>query len=103
MVDLVSILNFRKVRTTVNPLRPENTSSLITEGLYSMTRNPMYLGMAIMLTGAAFIMRCLSPLPMPLVFCLVVTVMQILPEEKTLERLFGDEYRHYKRSVGRWV
>ena len=63
----------------------------------------MYLGMAIMLTGAVLIFRSLSPVVMPLVFCMVVTVMQILPEEKILEEIFGEEYRTYKLRVPRWV
>jgi len=98
-VDLLSILRFRSEETTVNPLKPENTTSLLTSGIYSVTRNPMYLGMAIMLVGAALLMRCLSPLVMPLVFCLVVTVMQILPEERALEKLFGEEYTAYKAAL----
>ena len=102
-LDLISLFNFRKAKTTVNPLRPENTTELITTGLYTITRNPMYLGMAIMLTGAALILRSLSPLIMPLIFCLVVTLVQILPEEKALEELFGEEYRNYKHRVARWI
>ena len=102
-LDLISLFNFRKAKTTVNPMRPENTSELITTGLYTITRNPMYLGMAIMLTGVALILRSLSPLIMPLIFCLVVTLVQILPEEKALEELFGEEYRNYKHRVARWI
>jgi len=87
IIDVVSILNFKSASTTINPLKPENSSSLVQRGFYSISRNPMYLGMAIMLTGAV----------------LVVTVMQILPEEKILEEIFGEEYRTYKLRVPRWV
>ena len=103
IVDLVSVLNFKSAQTTINPLRPHNTSALVTRGFYSISRNPMYLGMAIMLTGAGLILGSLSPMIMPLVFCLVVTYMQILPEEKVLQELFGQDYIDYTRRVARWV
>ena len=102
-LDLISVLYFRKAKTTINPLRPENTSSLVTGGPYQISRNPMYLGMALMLIGAALILRCLTPILMPWVFCLVVTWLQIMPEEKTLEAIFNGDYREYKNQVARWV
>jgi len=103
LIDLVSVLNFKSAATTINPLRPENTSSLVTRGFYTISRNPMYLGMAIMLTGAVLIFRSLSPVLMPVLFCIVVTFMQIIPEEKVLDELFGEEYQRYKKQVPRWV
>jgi len=101
-IDAVAILQFRKHKTTINPLKPQNSSALITNGLYRFTRNPMYLGMALLLVGAALIMRCLSPMFMPVVFCLVVTGLQILPEERILTQKFGDDFRQYRRRVRRW-
>lgn len=103
LVEILAVLSFRRAQTTINPLRPDNTTALVTEGIYSLSRNPMYLGMAIMLTGAAMIMRSLSPVFMPLVFCAVVTVMQIIPEERTLQLKFGADFENYKRAVGRWL
>ncbi len=103
LLELIALLNFRRLQTTVNPLKPENTSTLANTGVYALSRNPMYLGMAIMLVGAALILRCLTPMIMPLVFCLVVTAVQILPEEKALTKLFGEDYRNYMRAVNRWI
>ena len=102
LIEVFAILSFRREQTTINPLRPDNTTSLVTDGIYAFSRNPMYLGMAIMLTGAALIMRCLSPVIMPLIFCTIVTVMQIIPEERTLLKNFGADFDNYKMSVGRW-
>ena len=102
LIELFAVLSFRRVQTTINPLRPNNTTTLVTEGIYSVSRNPMYLGMAFILTGAALIMRCLSPTVMPLVFCAVITIMQIIPEERILQKSFGTDFDNYKRSVGRW-
>ena len=102
LLEVFAVLSFRRKKTTINPLRPENTSTLVTDGIYTMSRNPMYLGMAIILTGVALMMGCLSPLGMPLVFCIVVTLMQIIPEERSLSEIFGTDYDNYKNSVGRW-
>lgn len=101
-IDVVAILQFRKHKTTINPLKPQNSTALITNGLYRFTRNPMYLGMALLLVGAALIMRCLSPMFMPIVFCLIVTGLQILPEERILTQKFGDDFRQYRHRVRRW-
>ena len=102
LIELFAVLSFRRAQTTINPLRPDNTTALVTDGIYALSRNPMYLGMVFILTGAALIMRCLSPTIMPLVFCLVVTAMQIIPEERSLLKNFGTDYDNYKSSVGRW-
>jgi len=101
-IDVIAILQFRKRNTTINPLKPQNSSTLITNGLYRFTRNPMYLGMALLLLGVALIMRCLSPMFVPIVFCVIVTGVQILPEERILTQKFGDDFRQYRRRVRRW-
>lgn len=103
LMELFAVISFRKHKTTINPLRPANTTTLVTHGIYALSRNPMYLGMAIILTGAALMMRCLTPLVMPAVFCIVVTLVQIIPEEKTLQEKFGDEFQRYSETVGRWL
>ena len=103
VMEVVAVLSFRKLKTTINPLRPDNTTTLATKGIYTLSRNPMYLGMAIILTGTALMLRCLTPLMMPAIFCFVVTVMQILPEEKILREKFGDDYERYSETVGRWI
>lgn len=102
-LELFAVISFRRMKTTINPLRPKNTTTLVTHGIYTLSRNPMYLGMAIILTGAALILRCLTPLLMPVVFCVVVTLMQIIPEEKILREKFGDEFQRYTETVGRWL
>lgn len=103
LLELLAVMSFRRRRTTINPLRPDNTTTLVTNGIYAFSRNPMYLGMAIILTGAALMMRCLTPIVMPVVFCMIVTLMQILPEEKILRKNFGDEFERYTETVGRWI
>ena len=53
LIELFAVLSFRRAQTTINPLRPDNTTALVTDGIYALSRNPMYLGMAFILTGAA--------------------------------------------------
>ncbi len=85
------------------PLKPfEETTSLVRGGLYKVTRNPMYLGMAIVLTGSAIGLGSLGAfLFIPLFFWLIQTLF-IVQEDRILEVQFGDEYRLFKRSVRRW-
>lgn len=94
---------FRRAGTTVNPLRPEQSSSLITSGLYRCSRNPMYLGYAVALTGWVI---CLGqPLGLLVVGLFVgyVTRLQIMPEERQLAAMFPAEYALYSATVRRWI
>lgn len=92
---------FRRAGTPVVPF--ERSTALVTGGLYRFTRNPMYLGMTLLLVGVAMLWGSLGAfLPIPL-FVAVVTVRFIRGEERFLEDLFGDDYRAYKRRVRRWI
>ncbi|MED5474568.1 MAG: isoprenylcysteine carboxylmethyltransferase family protein [Candidatus Neomarinimicrobiota bacterium] len=100
---VLSINKFKKNRTTISPLRPNKTSSLITSGIYNYTRNPMYLGLLLMLISTAlFIKNFISFLIIPL-FVISINKNQILPEEQILENIFGEEYRNYTKKVKRWI
>jgi protein-S-isoprenylcysteine O-methyltransferase Ste14 len=94
---------FRRAETTVSPLDPRKTSRLVTGGIYRWSRNPMYLGLTLLLAGWAVALGSLSPLLVPPLFVLVLTRVQILPEERILRERFGDDYESYCRTVGRWI
>ena len=95
--------SFRRASTTVNPLKPETTSNLVTSGIYRFTRNPMYLGMSILLTGwAVFLGNLVALLGVP-VFMLYIGRFQIAPEERVLAKLFGKEFSDYQQQVRRWL
>ena len=102
-VALWGVIAFRVHRTTVNPLRPEQASSLVTGGIYRITRNPMYLGMAILLVGWAVALAHLGTLPLVAAFVLTLTRVQIIPEERILQAKFGTEFEAYRRRVRRWI
>lgn len=102
-IGLAGTVAFRRAKTTVNPMKPQATSSLVTTGIYKYTRNPMYMGFLFMLLGwAAFL---LSPwtLAGPLAFVLYVNRFQIKPEERALAVLFGDSFSQYAADVRRWL
>ncbi|MEZ5536152.1 MAG: isoprenylcysteine carboxylmethyltransferase family protein [Thiolinea sp.] len=103
LADLWSLGLFFRAKTTPNPMKPVSTKKLVVQGMYRISRNPMYLGMLIALTGWWIYLGSLSPLFMLPVFVWVITVQQILPEEAVLEEKFGAEYLAYKRRVRRWI
>jgi protein-S-isoprenylcysteine O-methyltransferase Ste14 len=102
-IDFSSLIGFLKSKTTINPMHPENAHSLVTSGMYHFSRNPMYLGLFFLLLGWSIYLGTLSPLLLLPVFIWVLTKMQIQPEEKILEGLFGESYVKYKQRVRRWI
>ena len=101
--DGFGLLAFRRFRTTINPLAPERSSALVTTGIYRITRNPMYVGMALLLLAWAVYLSAWLPLLGPLVFVLYITRFQILPEERILQQRFGDAFLSYTTQVRRWL
>lgn len=102
-LDLAGLLQFRRARTTVNPLKPATSKALVTSGVYRISRNPMYAGMLLLLGGwGLYLGNLLALAGLPL-FVTTLTRLQILPEERILQRLFGDEYRNYCQRVRRWL
>lgn len=101
--DVAGLLAFRASKTTVNPLAPEKASALVTGGVYRITRNPMYVGMVFFLFAWAVYLSALLPLLGPILFVLYITRFQILPEERVLQRLFGEVYTQYMGRVRRWL
>jgi protein-S-isoprenylcysteine O-methyltransferase Ste14 len=103
MFDAAGIYAFWRARTTINPLKPANTSSLVCSGVYRITRNPMYVGMLFLLTAWAVWLSCAWALPVLPLFVLYINRFQIAPEEKILAAKFGEEYADYQARVRRWL
>ena len=103
ITGISGVVTFWKARTTVNPMKPHSSSSLVIWGVYRFTRNPMYLGGLLVLTGwAIFLSNALPFLILP-AFILYINRFQIGPEEKALASLFGREFVAYKSRVRRWL
>lgn len=102
-VAVAAFVRFRQVRTTVNPNDPSRASHLVTDGVFRVSRNPMYLGLVLLLMGWAVWLGSAGPwLILPL-FVIVITVVQIIPEERALGRIFGAQYLAYRQCVARWI
>jgi len=94
---------FKRAKTTVNPFNPESTTALVTSGIYGLTRNPMYVGLSVVLLGWATFLCSGLALGGPVVFVLYISHFQIAPEERVLLAKFGAAYEEYKARVRRWV
>jgi protein-S-isoprenylcysteine O-methyltransferase Ste14 len=101
--SLVGVLAFLKARTTVNPLKPERTSALVTGSIYRITRNPMYVGFLFVLLAWAALLAAPWSLLGPIGFMVYLSRFQIMPEERVLATMFGPAYAQYKASVRRWL
>ena len=100
---VVVVIALIRARTTLNPMKPEAASSLVTGGIYRVTRNPMYVGLLFVLVAwAAFLWAPWAMLG-PILFVTYMNRFQIRPEERTLMRTFGDDYARYKIAVRRWL
>lgn len=92
---------FRRHHTSIVPVKP--TTALIIKGPFLVTRNPLYLGLVLLYTGAALWLDALWPLVLLLPLIVVIQTYVIAREERYLERTFGDEYRAYRERVRRWI
>lgn len=101
---LAGVMGFRRQATTVNPHRPQQSTALVTSGIYRLSRNPMYLGMVLLLMAWATWLGSLLALGVgPALFVLFITRFQIIPEERALQARFGNAYRWYAARVRRWL
>jgi len=95
---------FTRVKTTVNPHKPSSTTAIVTKGMYRFSRNPMYLGLVLLVAAFAFWLSSLIGLIVgPLLLAAVLTRLQIIPEERMLSEKFGAEYDAYRDRVRRWI
>ena len=100
--DLSGFFAFRERRTTINPLRPERTSAVVSQGIYRHTRNPMYVGLFCILGAWALWLANLPAFGVLPLFVAYLTRFQIIPEERILTERFGEDYTEYARMVPRW-
>lgn len=102
-VILAGVIAFKRHQTTVNPVSPQDSSSLVTSSIYRFTRNPMYLGFALLLLAWTIWLQDLFLLVLVGVFIQYLTHLQIIPEERMLNQLFGQQFQAYCQKVRRWI
>lgn len=92
---------FRRVGTNINTFGPPG--KLVTEGLFARSRNPMYLGMLVILIGVASLLGSIAPWLGPIAFFAIAGGFYIPIEEKAMVERFGEQYAEYRRRVPRWL
>jgi protein-S-isoprenylcysteine O-methyltransferase Ste14 len=92
---------FRQAGTTIRPF--QTSAALVTSGLFSLSRNPMYLGMALGLAGIGLLLGAASPFLVLPVFVLLLDRRFIAVEERMLAETFGASYAAYRRRTRRWL
>lgn len=102
-IEIWSVILFIKNRTTINPIKPHSSKHLVTDGLYRFSRNPMYLGMLLILTGFVFWVGNPMGAAILILFVWYLTSFQIKPEEIALDELFGAQFSDYRTQVRRWL
>ena len=103
LIDVYALVQFIKQRTTPNPLSPQNANDIVISGLYKFSRNPMYLGLLLSLTGWAIYQANLIGFVCLPIFIWLINTLQITPEERILLEKFGDSYQQYLTKVRRWI
>jgi protein-S-isoprenylcysteine O-methyltransferase Ste14 len=101
VLNLLADQALKKHGTTVKPF--EKSRALVTDGVFRISRNPMYLGMTLVLLGIALLLGSLTPLAVVILVPILFDRVFISPEEKMLEQTFGDPFREYRKRVRRWI
>ena len=94
---------FQKAKTTHNPMTPEKATKLVTTGVYSISRNPMYIGLVTLLAACVIYIGSMVNLLLLPLFVFLVNKLYIIPEERALEKIFKDEFIEYTARVRRWI
>jgi protein-S-isoprenylcysteine O-methyltransferase Ste14 len=102
-IALLGIVAFRRAQTTVNPLHPDASTSIVTTGIFRFTRNPMYLGLFLVLLAWSVLLSNVIAAFIPILFVIYMNVFQIEPEERALTAKFGAAFTDYLKSVRRWI
>ena len=102
-VGVAAVWSFRGARTTVNPLSPHASTVLVTSGVYRFSRNPMYLGLLLVLAGWGLFLANAFALLLALGFIPYMNRFQIGPEERALQQVFGQAFADYRQRVRRWL
>tara|TARA_B100001778_G_scaffold187572_1_gene154441 strand:+ start:167 stop:613 length:447 start_codon:yes stop_codon:yes gene_type:complete len=102
-VFATAVSSFKRQNTTVNPISIEKASSLVVDGVFKYSRNPMYLGMLFILLGLTFKFNLIGGLLFTSIFMIFISIFQIKPEEAAMEKLFDQEWKDYIKNVRRWL
>ena len=103
MIIFIAARHFKKANTTINPTKPENASVLVSKGIFSYSRNPMYLGMLLIIIGFSIIHNLMAVLVIMPLWVIYITNFQIIPEEEAMEVIFKEDFLNYCKKTRRWI
>jgi len=103
VIDIAALTHFRKAGTSIDPRYPHKTTIIVGHGIYTRTRNPMYLGLVLILSSLGLWLGSVAALPVVIAFICYMNHFQIAAEEEHLTARFGDAYLAYKARVRRWI
>jgi len=103
IIAIAAFFAFWRAHTTLNPMKPERASTLVTSGIYRFSRNPLYLSLVLLLIAYAIRLWSVPAVAGPILFVAYVKRFHIVPEERALQARFGTAFAAYKRQVRRWL
>ena len=103
LILLNPVLKFKKSKTTINPIKFKKVNKLVTSGIYKYSRNPMYLGLLMIVVSSSIFYLNIYSILTPLFFYLWINRFQIKREEVFLTEKFGEDYLSYKKKTRRWI
>ena len=103
LIIFIPVFQFIKSKTTINPQSFKNVNNLVSSGVYKISRNPMYLGMLIIILSSVVYYLNYFSVFIPFIFYFWINEFQIKREEKKLEEKFGSDYKKYKSKTKRWL
>lgn len=103
VIGSLALYDFHRHQTTFHPHTPEKTRTVVDSGIFSFSRNPMYIALAIILCAIAIILKNYCSFVILPLFIWYITQFQIIPEENVLNKLFPDDYQAYCQKVRRWL
>ncbi len=103
LILLNPVLKFKKSKTTINPIKFKKVNKLVISGIYKYSRNPMYLGLLIIVISSSIFYLNIYSILTPLFFYLWINRFQIKREEVFLTKKFGEDYLSYKKKTRRWI
>lgn len=103
LIGLLALYDFHKHQTTFHPHTPEKTTTVVDTGVFAYSRNPMYLCLVLILMALGVYLQNYSSFIIIPLFIWYITRFQIIPEEKTLDKLFPNDYQAYCQKVNRWL
>lgn len=102
-IALLAFAGYGLSRTTINPFDPSRATTLVTGGIFRITRNPLYLSLLLLLVAYAIRLDSWVVWLGPVLFATYITRFQIIPEERILAAKFGEDFQAYQSRTRRWL